>query len=165
MNKWILLLISGFILFSCSLFENESKDDKIEIQITPAESTLNVGEESQFDLTIKNVDDLMAISVEIVFNGNILELPEESVIIGEDWGDEILSFSVNDFDRLSVAIGLIGAQEELEGSFNLFSFKLKGISLGESNLTIHKLHLLDEDGEMIEDSKDIKISNAFVTVQ
>ncbi len=169
MKRYFLLitLLIGLICISCDIFDYDNDKDDFVIKITPAEAAIAAGEELLLQVKIKDVDDLAAMSVEIVFNAAVLELPEDPLIVGEDWGDNIISTSVSEMDRLNVAIGLIenSGENELEGEFTLFKFKILGKSAGETMVIIHNLNLYDEDGEPVDDFDEIKIENAVVSVQ
>ncbi|MCF7793335.1 MAG: hypothetical protein K9N09_00605 [Candidatus Cloacimonetes bacterium] len=164
----IVLLVLGMFIISCDLFENEdNENEELSIEISPEESTIAVGEELILEVELEDADDLFAMSVEIVFDAAVLTLPDNPLIIGEDWGNDYISTYVSEIDRINVAIGLInnGDEDELEGEVELFQFKLVGVAEGQTMVNIHNLNLYDEDGDLVEDFDEIEIENAVVIVE
>lgn len=162
----ILILLFGILLVSCDLFDNENENEDFCIEIDPDEAEIAVGEELLMTVEIEDVEDLFAMSAEIIFDAAVLELPAEPLIIGSNWGDDFISSCVVEMDRLNIAIGLTNnGNEELEGEFDLFQFKVVGKAAGETMVNIHNLNLYDEEGNTVEDFDEIEIKNAAVIVQ
>lgn len=162
----ILILIFPVLIFSCSKSSTGPETDLI-LSITPTEQTVEIDIEVTFSVDIKNVTDLFAFSCEIVFDSTKVTLPESSVTIGSFWSADYISTSVNDDDRLNVAIGLeqTSGDDGLAGEGVLFNFKVKGIQIGESDLTFEKLTLINEEGDPVEGFDNITINDGFLIIQ
>jgi Cohesin domain len=160
----ILIMLLGLVLLSCGSTGNDNDD--LEIKISPSAQTVAVGEDVTYQVKVKNADDLFAIALEIAFNGAFVELPDNAMSVGSVWGNDVVSASFNELDRLNVAIGFMqGSNNEIDGDKTLFEFTITGKAVGESDLTIYNLTMLDADGEEVEDFEEIEIENSLVTVQ
>lgn len=163
----IVLLVLGMFIISCDLFDNDNENEDFSIEISPEESTISVGEELILQVELEDVDDLYAMSVEIVFDAAVVELQADPLIVSDDWGTDFISTYVSEMDRINVAIGLVnnGDEDELDGEVELFQFKLVGVAEGQTMVNIHNLNLYDEDGDPVEDLDEIEIENAVVIVE
>ncbi|MDO9576677.1 MAG: cohesin domain-containing protein [Candidatus Cloacimonadales bacterium] len=161
----IIIMLLSVLMFSCGSTGN--KKETLKIKISPSSQTVAVGDEISYLVKVENVKDLFAVSLEIVFNGSFVELPENALTVGSVWGNEVISTSVQEIDRLNVAIGFMqgNSNDELEGDVTLFEFTIKGKAAGESDLFIYNLTMIDDDGEDIEDFAEIEIAGSSVTVQ
>jgi len=162
----ILIIIIPTLIFSCSKSSTEPETNLI-LSITPSEQTVGIDTEATFSVDIENVTDLFAFSCEIVFDSSKVTLPESPVTIGSFWSVDNISTSVNEDDRLNIAIGLeqTSGDDGLDGDDVIFNFKVKGIQIGESDLTIEKLSLINEEGDPVEGFDDIIINNGFLIIQ
>ncbi|MCK4654335.1 MAG: hypothetical protein KAU01_07815 [Candidatus Cloacimonetes bacterium] len=162
----ILILIFPILIFSCSKSSTGPETNLI-LSITPSEQTVGINIEVTFSVDIENVTDLFAFSCEIVFDSTKVTLPENPVIVGSFWSADYISTSVNDDDRLNVAIGLeqTSGDDGLDGDGVLFNFKVKGIQIGESDLTFENLSLINEEGNPVDGFDDITINNGTLIIQ
>ncbi len=162
----ILILIFPILIFSCSKSSTGPETNLI-LSITPSEQTVGIDIEATFSIDIENVTDLFALSCEMVFDSIKVALPENPVTIGSFWSADYISISVNEDDRLNIAIVLeqTSVNDGLAGDGILFNFKVKGIQIGESDLTIEKLSLINEEGDPVEGFDDITINNGFLIIQ
>ncbi len=162
----ILILIFPVLFFSCSKSSTEPETDLI-LSITPSEQTVGIDIETTFSVEIENITDLFAFSCEIVFDSTKVTLPESAVTIGSFWSADYISISVNDDDRLNVAIGLeqTSGDDGLDGTGVLFDFKIKGIQIGTSALTFENLSLINEEGDPVDEFDDITLNNGLLIIQ
>ena len=162
----ILILIFPVLFFSCSQSSTEPETNLIS-SMTPSEQIVGIDIEATFSVEIENITDLFAFSCEIVFDSTIVILPENPVTIGSFWSADYISTSVNDNDRLNVAIGLVqtSGDDGLDGTGVLFDFKVKGIQIGTSNLTFENLSLINEEGDPVDGFDDITLNNGLLIVQ
>ena len=170
MNKLLLIISLTFsvLVISCSDNGTEPDDEEgLNLLITPSEQTVTVNSEVTFSVQIENVSDLFAFSGEIVFDSTKVSIPDNPLTEGDFWTGDLISTSENESDRLCIAIGLEQTEEEdgIDDDGILFSFKLIGISVGESDLTFENLYLIDENGDLIEGFDEIEITNGKVIIQ
>ena len=169
--KKLLLMMSltlSILVISCSDNGTEPDDEEgLNLLITPSEQTVTVNSEVTFSVQIENVSDLFAFSGEIVFDSTKVSIPENPVTEGDFWTSDLISTSQNEADRLCVTIGLVQTEEEdgIDGDGILFSFKLIGFAVGESDLTFENLYLIDEDSELVDNFNEIEITNGKVIIQ
>ena len=167
-KKQLLLIISiitCIVLFSCSKLESPSEN--LSVTITPAENTISIGESVQLFINIIDVSDLFGITVEIVFDPDILEVPEEYFIIGSFWDDlQPITLTKQEAERLNIGIVLDYSlnDQPVNGSGVLFSVTFKGIAEGEASISIENLKLVNEDGNPVEDFNIVIIKNATIVV-
>ena len=145
----------------------DPQDNNLKLVISPSDQTVNVDNQADYNVILENADDLFGFSAEIIFNGNIIELPENSVVTGDIWGDNSITVVENEIDRLSITIGLIQTSETdvLTGDLNLFTFTVQGKASGSSQLSFQNLYLIDEDGNEIPGIDDLEIETGNITVQ
>ena len=154
--------------------DTESVDVVVELQIadlslsiTPGLQTINPGSEVNFSIAIEGATLLFAFSCEIVFDGDLISVPDNPVTIGDFWSGDILSLDLSEAGILSTAIGLQNQDgvDGITGSGTLLNFKLNGDSVGESEITLQNLQLLDENGTAIENFENIVISGATLIIE
>ena len=162
----ILIIIFPLIFFSCSKSSTEPETNLV-LSIAPYEQTVGIDIEATFSVEIENITGLFAFSCEIVFDSTIVILPESHITIGSFWPVDCISTSMNDDDRLNVAIGLVQTpgDDGLDGSGTLFNFKVKGVQIGTSALTFENLSLINEEGGPVAGLDDITINNGLIIIQ
>ncbi|MCK4312349.1 MAG: hypothetical protein KAW88_06415, partial [Candidatus Cloacimonetes bacterium] len=145
----------------------EPDKENLKLFITPSEQTVTVNSEVTFSVQIENVSDLFAFSGEIVFDSTKVSIPDNPITEGEFWTGDLISTSQNESDRLCIAIGLVQTEEEdgIDGEGILFSFKLIGFALGESDLTFDNLYIINEDGDLVEGFVEMEITNGKIIIQ
>ena len=169
MKKLLLMMSLTFSILVISCSDNGTEPDKenLKLFITPSEQTVTVNSEVTFSVQIENVSDLFAFSGEIVFDSTKVSIPDNPITEGEFWTGDLISTSQNESDRLCIAIGLVQTEEEdgIDGEGILFSFKLIGFALGESDLTFDNLYIINEDGDLVEGFVEMEITNGKIIIQ
>ena len=162
----ILLIVLAVIIISCT-DNTEPKDDNVILKISPSEQTVNINDQVTYSVILKNAKNLFAFSAELLFNGNIIELPEEAVAAGDNWGENSILTAINEIDRIHITVGLIQSSSEdgLDGDITLFSFILQGKAVGSSELWFQNIYLIDENGNPIQGIDDLEIKIGNITVQ
>ncbi len=167
-KKQLLLIISMItcvVLFSCSKLESPSEN--LSVTITPAENTISIGESVQLFINIIDVSDLFGITAEIVFDSDIIEVPEEYFIIGSFWDDlQPITYTKQEAERLNIGIVLDNNlnNQPVNGSGVLFSVSFKGIAEGEASIFIENLKLVNKEGNPVEGFDIVIIKNATIVV-
>lgn len=138
----------------------------LKISILPTDQVINCGSEAIFSMEIKNATNLFAFSCEIIFNGTLISLPLDPLTIGGFWNNNNIIFtSINEFDRLNIAIGLNQGENGISGNGILCDFKIIGNQNGNSEITINNITLSDQNGDLIDGFYDIEINNANLIIQ
>ena len=161
----LLIIITAFIT-SCN-DSTDPQEDYLTLKISPSDQTVNVDDQVTFSVVLKNAENLFAFSTELLFNGNIIELPENAVVAGDSWGENSILTSVNEIDRLNITVGLIQSSnvDAINGDITLFSFTLQGKAIGSSELWFQNIYLIDENGNPIQGIDDLEIKTGNITVQ
>lgn len=161
----ILLVALAAIIVSCT--ENtEPKDDNLILKISPGDQTVTIDNQVTYSVILENAENLFAFSAELLFNGNVIELPEDAVVAGDNWGENSIITVINEIDRINIAVGLIQSSDvdAINGDITLFSFTVQGKAIGSSELWFQNIYLIDEDGNPIQGIDDLEIKTGTITV-
>ena len=141
--------------------------EMLKLFISPTENLVNIDEEITLSVQVENVSALFAFSAEIVFDNSIAELVQDAVTVGGFWDSDLLEVSIEEDDRLNITISLQQTANEdgIDGSGELFTFRMKGIAIGESNLNFENLQIIDENGAAIPNFDEMDIIGGILTVE
>jgi type 1 fimbria pilin len=161
----ILLIVIAAFITSCN-DSTDPQNDYLTLKISPSDQTVNVNDQVTFSVVLENAENLFGFSAELLFNGNIVELPEDTVVAGDNWGENSITVVENEIDRLSVTIGLTQSSnaDAINGDVTLFSFTLQGKAIGSSELWFQDIYLIDEDGNSIPEIDELEIKTGNITV-
>lgn len=166
MKKFLVLILFSGLLISCS-DSTGPQAENLQLSISPSEQTVAVDEEVTYSVLIENVENVFAISTEITFDDTIVEAVDDGFSVGDFWNSEpVVSLNINDEDRINVTIGLEQSSgvDAITGDGTLFSFSLKGINSGESDLSFVNVQLINDSGETIQDFENITYNNGKIIV-
>ncbi len=166
MKKFLVLILFSGLLISCS-DSTGPQAENLQLSISPSEQTVAVDEEGTYSVLIENVENVFAISTEITFDDTIVEAVDDGFSVGDFWNSEpVVSLNINDEDRINVTIGLEQSSgvDAITGDGTLFSFSLKGINSGESDLSFVNVQLINDSGETIQDFENITYNNGKIIV-
>ena len=167
MMKRILILLVALAAIIVSCTENtEPKDDNLILKISPGDQTVTIDNQVTYSVILENAENLFAFSAELLFNGNVIELPEDAVVAGDNWGENSIITVINEIDRINIAVGLIQSSDvdAINGDITLFSFTVQGKAIGSSELWFQNIYLIDEDGNPIQGIDDLEIKTGTITV-
>jgi len=167
MMKRILILLVALAAIIVSCTENtEPKDDNLILKISPGDQTVIIDNQVTYSVILENAENLFAFSAELLFNGNVIELPEDAVVAGDNWGENSIITVINEIDRINIAVGLIQSSDvdAINGDITLFSFTVQGKAIGSSELWFQNIYLIDEDGNPIQGIDDLEIKTGTITV-
>lgn len=165
--KKILLIVAIALIFGCDDNGTEPKNENLTLSISPSETTMLVDNTISLEVQIENVSNLFAVSMEIVFDEDLLSLPDNPTTIGDFWSDNTVDLTINDPDRLNITIGLQKSSEidGLNGSGTLFAFELTALTIGEADILIRNLHLLDENGNNVTNFEEIVKNEGKIEIE
>ncbi len=168
-KRILLIIIIAAMIFtiSCSSDSTEPEVENLKLMFSPAEQTVPTNTETDYVIKIENAENLFGFSAEIVFVNSIAELVQDAVTIGGFWNSNQVDFSVEEEDRLSITVSLQQTSNEdgIDGNGDLFTFSIKGIAIGESDLTFENLIMIDENGIEVSNFDEIEITNGKVIVE
>ncbi len=104
--------------------------------------------------------------LELVFDPLIVELQSDQVHVGSIWDIEPLCECVLETGCLNICMGLTQTDEidRIKGSGILFTFSLKGVNIGESEISLCNMQLIDENGEDIGALAELELINSVIYV-
>ncbi len=123
-------------------------------------SSILVGQSSILEVNLDNIQNLYALSFEILFNHNILEIDMASGVvsynqfIGDDFGPVVYS----DDGVLSFVLG----GNNIDGK--VFFVNIMGLQAGTTNITLGKVNLIQEDGTNVFNFSSLILENVEITV-
>ena len=168
-KRILLLIMIAVMLFSlsCSSDSTEPEEENLKLVFSPAEQTVPINTEVEYTISVENAKKLFAFSAEIVFDNSIVELVQNAVVVGGFWNSDLIELSVVEDDRLSITISLQQTANEdgVDGNGDLFTFSIKGIAIGESDLAFENLQMIDEDGNEVSNFDGIEITNGKLIVE
>ncbi|MCD6177087.1 MAG: hypothetical protein J7K29_04545 [Candidatus Cloacimonetes bacterium] len=168
-KRILLLIMIAVMLFSlsCSSDSTEPEEENLKLVFSPAEQTVPINTEVEYTISIDNAKKLFAFSAEIVFDNSIAELVQDAVVIGGFWNSALVELSIEEEDRLNITISLQQTANEdgVDGNGDLFTFSIKGIAIGESDLAFENLQMIDEDGNEVSNFDGIEITNGKLIVE
>ena len=168
-KRILLLIMIAVMLFSlsCSSDSTEPEEENLKLVFSPAEQTVPINTEVEYTISIDNAKKLFAFSAEIVFDNSIAELVQDAVVIGGFWNSALVELSIEEEDRLNITISLQQTANEdgVDGNGDLFTFSIKGIAIGESDLVFENLQMIDEDGNEVSNFDGIEITNGKLIVE
>ena len=134
---------------------------------SPAEQTVPTNTETNYTVKIENAEDLFGFSAEIDFDNSIAELVQDAVVVGGFWNSALVELSIEEDDRLNISISLQQTANEdgIDGNGELFTFSIRSIAIGESNLIFENLIMIDENGNEVSNFDEIEITNGKIIVE
>lgn len=141
-------------------------DTQLRLKIIPNVHMISIDDIVTYYVEIENVIGLFAFSGEIVFDNTKITIPNNPVTIGNIWNDDIIFENINEPGCINICIVLKQTEDEdrIDGDGLLFSFNLKGIASGESDIVFENLNMYDENGELIIGFENIEISNGQLII-
>ena len=166
MKKIILLIVLTVIFMSCSDNGTEPESD-LKILISPTEKHITINSIAIFEVKIEDAYNLFAFSGEIHFDSTLVELQTDQITFGDFWNVNPLIETIIETGCLNICVGLTqtNGSDSINGNGTLFSFSLKGINIGQSDITLSNIQLIDENGSLIEDFNEIEISNSILYIE
>ena len=168
-KRMLFLIIIAVMIFtiSCSSDSTEPVVENFKLIFSPAEQTVLVDIEADYIVKVENAEKLFAFSAEIVFDNSVVELVPNTIVVGGFWDSDLVELSIIEDDRLSITISLQQTSNEdgLDGDGDLFTFTIKGITIGESTLTFENLQMIDENGNEVSNYDELEITNGKLIVE
>ena len=166
MKKIMFLIILTMIFLSCSDNGTEP-ESKLKIIISPSEKHIVNDSITEFKIKIENATNLFAFSGEIHFDSLFVELQTDQITFGDFWNVDPLFATITETGCLNICIGLTQTNDSdsISGSGTLLNFSLKGINIGQSDITLNNIQLINENGSLIDKFDEIEISNSIIYVE
>ena len=168
-KRILFMIIVAVMIFSisCSSDSTEPEVNNLKLMFSPAEQTVPVNTETDYVIKVEDAENLFGFSAEIVFDNSVAELVPNSVVVGGFWNTDLLEMNISEDDRLSIIISLLQTSNEdgIDGNGELFTFSIKGIAIGESDLTFENLQMIDENGNEVSNFNELEITSGKLIVE
>ncbi len=146
MKKIFILVFLIFQLNSCSDKGTESTPDP-KLSFSPENVTISNNSQTEITLNISDiVTNIFALSLQLNYDTNILLFDENTGFsVGDFFGqNEISLIKVNE-DNIHLSISLTQGSSSIKGTGALCTLSFKGISVGNSTLSINEDELIFYD--------------------
>ena len=158
-QKSILFLIL-LLYFGCNGSGQEPESAAPIVSLSVSSPNISVGEDAVLEVNIADIENLYAISFEILFDHSILAIDMESGVVNYD------QFTDNNFGPvvysdngvLSFVLGGNNIDEKI------FSVPIQGLQAGTTNVTLDKVNLIQEDGTDVFNFGFLILENVEITV-
>jgi hypothetical protein len=161
------MLILSVIVFGCGKTSRpDAPDETFYIDLTPEEITSNIGDTLIFTGTINSVEDLFAISFDLIFDTSIvaflsLSLPQNSIL-----GQNSISFSNQIGDGVSISLGRMQTSENdnISGSGFLFEVIFIAVGSGATEIQYRDVYIIDEVGVENGELGEMERQSAIISI-
>ncbi len=162
----ILALVIPVIMICGCKKSSDSGDSSFALQLTPQRAEPDVYEEFTLTLEISDVRDMFVIGFNLLYDHSRLRLSETSTSSGGILGNDIISFTEEINGGIGVSIGRTqsAGDDNVSGSGNICEFTFLAIGMGESQVELNNVTILDEDGSSNTQISESNVVSAEVNV-
>ena len=155
-----ILFFSLIFYFGCNGSGQEPESAAPIVSLSVSSHNISVGESAVLEVNIADIENLYAISFEILFDHSILEIDMESGVINYDQftGNNFGPVVYSDDGVLSFVLG----GNNIDGE--IFSVPIQGLQAGTTNVALHKVNLIQEDGTDVPNYNSLVLENIEITV-
>lgn len=144
------LLILSVVVFGCGKTSRpDAPDETFYINLTPEDLTADIGDTLILTGAINSVENLFAISFDLVFDTSIvsylsISIPQTSIL-----GQNSISFSNQIEEGVSISLGKIqsSGNDNISASGPLFVVNFIAVSAGATEIQYRDVYIIDEEGE------------------
>ena len=154
-------LFSLIFYFGCggsSVQEPESVTPIVSLSVSS--QNISVSANAQLEVNIADMENLYAISFEILFDHTIIEIDRELGAIN------YAQFTDNNFGPVVYSddgvISFVLGGNNIDGK--IFSVTIKGLHVGTTNVTLDKVNLIQEDGTDVSNYSSVVLKDVEITV-
>ena len=155
-----ILFFSLIFYFGCNGSGQEPEGAAPIVSLSVSSPNISVGEDAALEVNIADIENLYAISFEILFDHSILEIDMESGAInyGQFTGNNFGPVVYSEDSVLSFVLG----GNDINGK--IFSVTINGKHAGTTNVTLDKVNLIQEDGTDVFNFGSLILENVEITV-
>ena len=158
-QKSILFLIL-LLYFGCNGSGQEPESAAPIVSLSVSSPNISVGGDAVLEVNIADIENLYAISFEILFDHSILAIDMESGVINYD------QFTDNNFGPVVYSddgvLSFVLGGNNIDGK--IFSVTIQGLQAGATNVTLDKVNLIQEDGTNVFNFSSLILENVEITV-
>jgi len=155
-----IILFSFLFYFGCKIGQGPPPPIA-RVSLSASPSSIIVGDSVRLDVHVANIENLFAISFEIVFEASYLEVdmnPVEidfSTFTNQNFGPVVF---LDTLGVISVALG----GDNIVGQ--IFSITIYGLQSGTTKMELDKVNLLQEDGMKVSGIDDLILGGVTISV-
>ena len=155
-----ILFFSLIFYFGCNGSGQEPEGAAPIVSLSVSSPNISVGADAVLEVNIADIENLYAISFEILFDHSILEIDMESGVVNYDQftGDNFGPVIYFDDGIVSFILG----GNNIDGK--VFSVNIMGLQAGTTNITLDKVNLIQEDGKDVFNYSSLVLENVEITV-
>ena len=155
-----ILFFSLIFYFGCNGSGQEPEGAAPIVSLSVSSPNISVGENAVLEVNIADIENLYAISFEILFDHSILEIDMESGAInyGQFTGNNFGPVVYSEDSVLSFVLG----GNNINGK--IFSVTINGKHAGTTNVTLDKVNLIQEDGKDVFNYSSLIFEDVEITV-
>ena len=135
--------------------------------LSSSSSSITIGESTSISLKITDLGiSIFGVEMQISYNVNVVEVDTLSFVQGSYFGTNAISlFQIMD-DKIHLSISAIHGDAMVNGTGQLASFEVTGLSSGTSTFTIvpEELHFIDDNGNEMDITDYLEVRDLTVTV-
>ena len=155
-----ILFFSLIFYFGCNGSGQEPEGVAPIVSLSASSPNISVGENAVLAVNIADIENLYAISFEIIFDNSILEIDKESGAINYEQftGDNFGPVDYLEDGVLSVVLG----GNKMDG--RIFLVTIEGKQAGTTNIELEKVNLIQEDGTDVLNYGSLILKDLEITV-
>jgi len=130
------------------------------IMLSVSTSSIYVGQNATLEIYLSNIQNLYALSFEMLFDSSIVGIDVESGVINYD------QFTGNNFGPVVYLedglLSFVLGGKNIDGG--IYSVNLKGLQTGYTNINLDRVNLIQEDGMDVFNYGSILLQDVIITV-
>lgn len=158
--KRVIFIIVLILTLSQTLTSN-AEEGKIYVNL---DRTINIDETVKVTVNVKGLRNIYGIKIYIQYDNNYLEAVDKEFVLGELIDKKSYFTAINDLDEKQGKIRFMGTyygkKEGIEKDGELLSFKFRAKQIGETEIKIVDLELLNKNGSIM----NCNIIDTIVTI-
>jgi len=138
------------------------------ITLTPAESTIDVGEEVMLTVGVKSARNLFAVSFDIAFDSKIVVVDSVYAVPSGILGPEAIISQIQPRPgMMCVGIGRTqtSADDCVSGTGDLVRVRFRARVAGSTRVVVPRVMIVDEDGRQNSELDECQLNEATIVVQ
>ena len=155
-----ILFFSLIFYFGCDGSGQEPDAAAPIVSLVVSSTNISVGENAVLEVNIADIENLYAISFEILFDHSILAIDMESGVVNYD------QFTDNNFGPVVYfddgVLSFVLGGNNIDGE--IFSIPIQGLQAGTTNVTLDQVNLIQEDGIDVFNLTSLILESVEITV-
>jgi len=155
-----ILFFSLIFYFGCNGSGQEPESAAPIVSLSVSSPNISVGEDAVLEVNIADIENLYAISFEILFDHSILAIDMESGVVNYD------QFTDNNFGPVVYfddgVLSFVLGGNNIDGK--IFSVTMRGLQADTTNVALDKVNLIQVDGTDVPNFNSLVLENVEIIV-